>query len=611
MQILIVDDSAMMRDILTQVVESAGYEVECAENGIIGIQKAIKNKPDLIILDVEMPKMKGYQACRFLKTDKRTYHIPIIILTTLEEERDKFWSLMTGADKYILKNEENFEFLLKTINELVNKELDIDPNFFLEDRGEGTSEDHIYLAVNDLLDRRLFQSTISNKIGEIAENVSSFGETIKSIFQLLIKVIQIDMASLIIKDQDTLLYMTYDYIPLNIDYKDEVKEIFFKELTNEFESWDKYQVIEKSFSNIPHDEKKRYINSSLFIPITLRGKEIGALLITTEIHNYFTEKICETIKLFIKNSSIVIDNSMLFKNMNDMSKKMNETFSKFLPQEVISEFMHKDEDAMLIGEKRNCAILFSDIRSFTELSESKEPEEIVELLNEYFSKMVSVIESKGGHIDKFIGDAILAIFGAPKSYVDNNLRAINAAIEMRKELDLFNEKAVKDGKTTIDIGIGIHSGEAIVGNIGSMNRIDYTVIGDTVNLASRLEGLTKEYQFPIVISDALYNTVKNDVHVREIDTVRVKGKEKPTIIYGVCDADSDYFKSVREFFPIYEKALQLYKLKQWTLAIETFQSFIDKIGDDYLSFMYIKRCQEYFKNPPEDNWDGVFTMLHK
>ncbi|MDH5680294.1 MAG: PAS domain S-box protein, partial [Spirochaetota bacterium] len=213
-------------------------------------------------------------------------------------------------------------------------------------------------------------------------------------------------------------------------------------------------------------------------------------------------------------------------------KRMQSTLSQYVTKEVADQILKNE--VSLQGKRQKVTILFSDIRSFTSLSEKTPPEGVVELLNEYFDIMIDIIFKYEGTLDKFIGDAIMAVFGAPIMHEDDSHRALNTAIDMIRALNIFNEKRKANGKMPIDIGIGLSAGEVLAGNIGSEKRMEYTVIGDPVNLASRLEGLTKQYPHKILLSEFVYEDVKEDFDLEYLDVVNVKGKDIPVKIYGVA-----------------------------------------------------------------------------
>ncbi|MCG6142954.1 adenylate/guanylate cyclase domain-containing protein [Leptospira bandrabouensis] len=227
----------------------------------------------------------------------------------------------------------------------------------------------------------------------------------------------------------------------------------------------------------------------------------------------------------------------------EMVKEANakQMMERYLPSQLVDEFYKNKAQLEPGGENKEVTILFSDIRSFTKFSEQRSAEEVVLFLNEYLSRMTDVIFKFNGTIDKFIGDAIMTIFGAPFKAEDDALRAVKSAVAMNHELEKLNQKMQPQDK--LYMGIGIHTGEAIVGNIGSDRRLDYTVIGDNVNLASRIEGLTKHYNCAILISETTYKQIEGKYSIddgfaiREIDKVIVKGKSKPITVYEVVNLD--------------------------------------------------------------------------
>lgn len=274
-------------------------------------------------------------------------------------------------------------------------------------------------------------------------------------------------------------------------------------------------------------------------------------------------------------------------------------FSKYVHKDVLKELMKSGESLHLGGEKREMTILFSDIRGFTTLSESLTPEELTRILNAYLSAMTPPILEEKGTIDKFIGDAIMAFWNAPL-YVDNHAtHAVRAAISMLKVLDIFNKK----NNTNLVIGIGIHTGNVVVGNVGSEDRVNYTVLGDVVNLASRLEGLTKKYGVMCIVSGEVKEKVNdNNILFRKLDVITVKGKNLPTTLYEVREKnDIDI-----QIFDQYEKAFECYQKKEFDTAENIFKELI-KIGDKPAEIM-LERISDV-RN--QKDWDGVYHFDEK
>lgn len=288
-------------------------------------------------------------------------------------------------------------------------------------------------------------------------------------------------------------------------------------------------------------------------------------------------------------------------------QKVKNIFQKYVPQDVIDQSITRPE-SMLVGENRVLSILFSDIRDFTTISESMMPDQLVNSLNKYFSMMVDIITARDGVVDKYIGDAIMAFFGAPVKHENDALQSVIAGTEMIAALEGFNEQQKKQGLRPFNTGIGINYGIVTVGNIGCDKKMDYTVIGDMVNLASRLEGLTKQYKQKLIISEDLRDKVVDNVPCRMIDKVTVKGKTKPVNIYSVEKELSDNKKLAWE---IHGKAMKTYYNRNFVEAQSLFKKVFNYIPDDFIAKEYIERCNNYINNAPNSDWNGITVMTKK
>jgi adenylate cyclase len=290
---------------------------------------------------------------------------------------------------------------------------------------------------------------------------------------------------------------------------------------------------------------------------------------------------------------------------------LRKAFSSYVSPEVVAEILQNPDKLKLGGEKRKITVLFSDIRGFTSLSERMPPEALVSLLNEYLSPMTQIVMNERGTLDKYIGDAIMAIFGAPMNVPDHPKRACQAALYMIERLEKLNLKWKDIGWHHISIGVGINTGEAIVGNMGANVRFDYTAIGDTVNLASRLEGLNKFYGTQIIVSKSTLEDIgSSQFLMRELDLVRVKGKEKPISIFELVSfypGDSQR-TSLAGFFA---EALYLYRDREFYEARERFAGILKMFPEDKPSALYVERCSNYIVQPPPDAWDGVYIAKEK
>jgi adenylate cyclase len=267
---------------------------------------------------------------------------------------------------------------------------------------------------------------------------------------------------------------------------------------------------------------------------------------------------------------------------------------------------------MLGGTAQEVTVLFSDIRSFTTLSEQLGARETVSMLNEYFSEMIDVIFEHGGILDKYIGDAIMALFGTPFKTDRDVDNAVTVANQMILSLGKLNRARQKQGKIPIRIGVGISTGEVVTGNIGSPKRMDYTVIGDSVNIASRLEGANKFYGTQVLLSEFTASRLRQPGRLREIDLIRVKGKNKPVAIYESLDCHNpESFPCMENVLLLFEKGLDQYRKRNWSGAMGSFSRILEQHSDDTPSALYLDRCRHYLENPPDDSWDGVWTMKEK
>ncbi|MGO9412865.1 MAG: adenylate/guanylate cyclase domain-containing protein [Spirochaetia bacterium] len=288
-------------------------------------------------------------------------------------------------------------------------------------------------------------------------------------------------------------------------------------------------------------------------------------------------------------------------------QKIKNIFRKYVPNDVIIE-LSKNPDKMLIGDNRVVSVMFSDIRSFTSISEKMNPDDLVSVLNSYFSVMVDIIMARQGMVDKYIGDAIMAIFGAPLRHENDGLQSVLAGIDMIEALDGWNEHQEKDGKPPFHIGVGINYGNVTVGNMGTEKKMDYTVIGDTVNLASRLEGLTKYYHQPLIYAESLHSKVKNELPWRLLDTVAVKGRVRGVKIYTTKKAPT---AAEKEAWDLHNAGMDEYYKRNFSRALSLFRDVQRIVPADDPAPELVRRSQNYLKNPPPPGWDGVIEMTSK
>jgi adenylate cyclase len=281
-------------------------------------------------------------------------------------------------------------------------------------------------------------------------------------------------------------------------------------------------------------------------------------------------------------------------------------FSRYMSEKVVTHLMNHPELLKLGGERRPMTLFFSDLAGFTTISERLSPEEVVALLNDYLSRMTDIILDEEGTVDKFEGDAIMAFWGAPLPQEDQALRACRTALRQLTALAELNQRFADMGLPRLGMRIGLHSGDAVVGNLGSQKRFDYTAIGDTVNLASRLEGLNKFYGTFIMASETTRAGCGDAVLFRELDRVAVKGKEKPVGVYqplGLAEALSPEAAALCQEFA---GALELYRQEKFSEAAAVFAKILARHPEDSPSQVFLERCQAFQASPPPPGWEGVF-----
>lgn len=292
-------------------------------------------------------------------------------------------------------------------------------------------------------------------------------------------------------------------------------------------------------------------------------------------------------------------------------KRLRSTMSRYMDPGIADQMVAHGAE-MLGGKNVLATVLFSDIRSFTTITEQLGAQGTVALLNEYFTLMVDCIQREEGMLDKFIGDALMAAFGIPVSHEDDADRALRTSIAMMRELHAWNQARLADGKLAVDIGIGLNSDQVVSGNIGSKKRMDYTIIGDGVNLAARLESACKQYGAHILVSEFTYRALRGTYRMRELDIVVVQGKTKPVAIYEVLDYHTeDSYPQLVEAMGLFRNGLLSYRKRNWGAASKLFQEVLALHPGDKAASLYVERCARLVASPPPPDWDGTYVMESK
>jgi class 3 adenylate cyclase len=324
--------------------------------------------------------------------------------------------------------------------------------------------------------------------------------------------------------------------------------------------------------------------------------EIGALAQTFNLMVNGLEQAYREIKGFALKAAIA----------RTREKKIKEIFQQYVPAEVIKQVIKNQGKVLPIQE--DICILFSHITNFSDVTSNIAPDELVQSLEPYFRAMVDTVLDRDGMVDKYITDAVMAFFGAPVPHDDDALRSVMAGISMTESLGEFNSRRVHDGKAPFKVSVGIHRGRVTVGTIGTEDKLNYTVIGDAVNLASRLSGLTRMYQQDLLFSERMHRYVKDNVQCRLLDSVAVKGRKEGVKIFTARRTLSN---AERDGWGMHNMGMAEYYERNFASAAGYFRDALKAMPGDSVAAMLLERTQKYSRNPPPAGWDGVEVMTHK
>jgi len=301
------------------------------------------------------------------------------------------------------------------------------------------------------------------------------------------------------------------------------------------------------------------------------------------------------------------------RDLQYFNNNLRRAFSTYLSEDVVEEIIADPTHLKLGGIKREMTALFTDIRGFTHIAENLAPEQLVDLLNYYLSTMSDIILDHKGTIDKYQGDAIISFFGAPIVLPDHAIRACEAAIIMKnteKEVNSYIRKKGM-GSTPLLTRIGIGSGEMVVGNMGTEKKMNYTIIGNVVNLAARLEGVNKQYGTWILVSEPTVQQTEGRFLTRKLDRIRVVGKDEPVRIYELLAFAENADPALKKKLDLFHRALEIFEKRDWSAAAAAFKQNLAAFPNDTISKIYFKRCRDYLEKAPDDNWDGVYNLKEK
>ncbi len=290
---------------------------------------------------------------------------------------------------------------------------------------------------------------------------------------------------------------------------------------------------------------------------------------------------------------------------------LQKAFASYVSPSVVKQIIKNPDTLSLQGKEQQISLIFTDIRDFTTISEQLPATQMVSMLNQYMDRMTRIIMHHNGTLDKYIGDAIMAIYNAPVALENHAVQAALSAIKMKQSLAELNKTFSAQNNLELDIGIGIHTGPAVVGNMGSELRFDYTAIGDSVNLAARLENATKYYGVTIIISHDTYEQIKHKCTCRELDRLQVKGKNNWTTVYELIGLNTDKSIAIENKINLYSEVLSHYYNGNLHQAIDKLEQFLTQFETDGPALKLLQRCKNLISNPPDNNWNGVYSADNK
>ncbi|MDM8559693.1 cache domain-containing protein [Candidatus Parabeggiatoa sp. HSG14] len=562
-KILIVDDEPINRQVLVNHLSLHNYAISQAASGMEALALIEAGlKPDLILLDVMMPKMTGYEVCKRLRENFPPTELPILMLTAKNQIADLVEGLNVGANDYLAKPVSKEELLARVKTHARLAQINLE-------------NVKLYLELQES-ERRLEQFLEAMPVGVFVLDINGNPYYAnKAAKKMLDKEIILDSSA------------------------EELSKVYQVYLAGTERLYPKRRILRALYGKTSSVDDIEIRRTTSTIPIEVWGTPvfddqgkisyaIAAFQDITERKRIEKERICFTQEL----------------------SQLNIAYERFVPQEFLSLLDKQSVIDVQLGDQieKEMTVLFADIRSFTSLSEKMTPQENFDFINAYLSRMEPVIDEHQGFIDKYIGDAIMALFPA------NADHAVQTAIKMLKKLAEYNLTRGRPARPIFKIGIGIHTGLLILGTVGGKNRMDGTVISDAVNLASRIEGMTKMYGTALLISENTYSHLQDvsQYAIRTVDRVKVKGKSEPVTVYEVFDGDMPSVIELKKNTMIYlENGLSHYCRKEFVQAKQCFKKMLHIYPEDKAAQIYLNRCEHFQKVGVPEDWEGIEVLESK
>jgi len=544
--ILIVDDVLSARETLKGHLTGQDYNLVFANDAIEAFKKIVENPPDVILLDVMMPGMDGFELCRHLKSDEKWRHIPVILVTALDNTDDLVRGLDAGADDFLAKPVNGSELRAR-----VRSMLRIKYQYDTLNKQQQELEASLYLNQN-------FSQAIVQHL-EALEVVHDAGlRSIKHNLNLdsVLSLISQTALDLIPEGRGCIIYFLADdgqLLPVVFPSKADAKLVYpslgIEGLVNQAIETGLTLDIISDVTAAPHQLQPQLseICALLVVPLNDGQRVLGALCLYSAESDVFEANHCYILATLAKQAAITITKARFFEERTRAKEREKQVirnmFQRYVSPTVVERLVDGRETLTLGGERQEITVLFSDIRGFSTFSDGLPPEDLVKVLNQYLALAVEAVLAQEATLDKFMGDAVMAFFNAPLPQSDHTLRAVRSALAMQQAIASYNANVVSHRQ--LSFGIGIHVGHAVVGNIGTAQQMNYTAIGDTVNLAKRLQEKAQGGQ--IILSQAVYEAVKDIVTVEDLGIITVKGRSTAEHVYSLITGLSESKPVISEY----------------------------------------------------------------
>ncbi len=512
LKVLVIDDSVQIRDFLIEyVLEPQGFQIDIAVNGAEGLQKALANPPDLILMDYEMPKMTGVEVLRSLRTEHKN-KTPVILMTSHGSEQVAVEVFRLGVHDYVVKPFDPQDMLDAIENALSVTRL----------QREKEALTRRIMQTNQQLEQRVDELNALYHVGKSITALIQPNQLLERIVDAVLSVTRSDECTLVLVDANTGKVQGH----LRKRHEGDHAQAHQIDLPATAE-------LAPSAQKLNGSHKDRFTETILSVPLQVGKRVFGTLSIAKQVTDEFTRHNDRSLRMLADYAAIAIQNLRLIHQLHLTKEREKQQirglFERYVAPSVVEQMLEQPGQVSLGGTRQALTVLFADVRGFSTFSTQVSPEILVQLLNQYMSVAADAVLAQKGTLDKFMGDAVMAFFNAPLPQPDHPLRAVRAAWALRNAVKQLHRGLPAPYRLHFGIGVGV--GEAVVGNIGTAQMMNYTIIGDSVNKVKRLQENAKGGQ--ILISQETYHLVQDYIEAQLVRSIQLKGQSKPEPVYEV------------------------------------------------------------------------------